>query len=303
MKIEHMKYFLETVSCRSINQASKKLLLNHQYLGQILDGLEGELGSKLLNRTRAGIDLTASGQKAVPIIEEIVAKYEELQRVLDEEQSSNVKSLLNIYMTANLEPVYLLRAVDDMQAYDPNVDVIVRECRNEDILQQIKDQEMSIGMMAVVDNDWKKFEQLEDEYTVIALKKWPISALVHRDSPLAKKYKSISLKTVLNYDVVLYTPNQDMETPAWHTLKLGNGNKPPMIKCATNNLHVFHDRMKKEKSITIGVERDSLTNDNELIAIPLRDKISVTSTVVLNRAEENDPIIHRFVDLLRKAYV
>ena len=302
MKVEHMRYFLETVSSRSINQASKKLLLNHQYLGQILDAIERELGVKLLNRNRSGIELTTSGQKAVPIIEEIVTKYDELQRILEDSQAFQTKSLLNIYMTQNLEPVYLLRAVDDMQVQNPNIDVIVRECSTEDILQQIKEQDMSIGLMAVLDNDWKMLEQLDDEYTVIALKKWPISALVHKDSPLVKKYKSISLKTVLKYDVVLYTPNQDLETPAWRTLKLGNANKDPLIKCTTNNLHVFHDRMKKEKSITIGVERDSLTS-NELVAIPLRNKVSVTSTVVLNKNETNDLIIQHFVDLLKKAYI
>ncbi len=56
MKTEHMDYLLEVVKCRSINKASKKLHFNHQYLSQILSGVEEECGVKLLERTRLGID-------------------------------------------------------------------------------------------------------------------------------------------------------------------------------------------------------------------------------------------------------
>ena len=78
MKTEHLDYLLEVIKCRSINKASKKLHLNHQYLSQIISAVEEECGVKLVERTRLGIELTEAGRQALPQMEAISRQFHAL---------------------------------------------------------------------------------------------------------------------------------------------------------------------------------------------------------------------------------
>lgn len=304
MKIEHLNYFLETISSRSINQASKKLFLNHQYLGQVLDSIEAELGTKLLKRGRAGIELTPLGKKALPLIEEIVEKYDDLTTLLQETSEQNKgTTILNVLMTANLQPINLLTAIDDMHEQFLNIDVTMRECEKSEIIKEVSEKNNTIGQLALFDDELDEIKHAQDKFEVIELKKWPTVALVRHDSPLLKQYKSISLKTVMTYDLVLYAPIKREQLPAYHILREANNGEEPLIKCITSNLHVFYSMMQKDTSITIGVNRTDYLSYQEMTAIPLRDNIIITSVLIVNKAAREDPAIQKFITFCQKAYV
>lgn len=304
MKIEHLYYLLETVSSHSINQASKKLYFNHQHLGQILDNIERELETKLLQRTRTGITLTPAGKMALPIIEEITQKYDYLLTILQEANKLNDKKMiLNIYMTANLEPDNLFQAINKIQESFFNLEIVALECEKEEIIQNVFNKEKSLGLMALNTDELTELTHSYSTLDIIKLKTWPVVALVHRDSSLTKKFKSISLKTLLNYDIVLYAPFSMKQTPVWHVLKQFNNGKDPLIKYNTSNLHMFHNLMTKDHSITLGVNHKTFIEKNNLIAIPLRDNITVTSVLILRKSDEVDFIIQQFVELCKKEYI
>lgn len=304
MKIEHLNYFLETISSRSINQASKKLFLNHQYLGQVLDSIEAELGTKLLKRGRAGIELTPLGKKALPLIEEIVEKYDDLTTLLQETSEQNKgTTILNVLMTANLQPINLLTAIDDMHEQFLNIDVTMRECEKSEIIKEVSEKNNTIGQLALFDDELDEIKHAQDKFEVIELKKWPAVALVRHDSPLLKQYKSISLKTVMTYDLILYAPIKREQLPAYHILREANNGEEPLIKCITSNLHVFYSMMQKDTSITIGVNRTDYLSYQEMTAIPLRDNIIITSVLIVNKAAKEDPAIQKFITFCQKAYV
>ena len=304
MKIEHLNYFLETISSRSINQASKKLFLNHQYLGQVLTSLETELGAKLLNRSRSGIELTPLGKKALPLIKDIVEKYDELTTLLQVTSEQNkATTILNVLMTATLQPINLLTAIDEMHEQFLNIDVTMRECEKSEILQEITEKTNTIGQLALFDDELEEIKNIQNNFDVIELKKWPTVALVRHDSPILKQYKSISLKTVMAYDIVLYATIKREQLPAYHILKESNNGKEPLIKCITSNLHVFYSMMQKDTSITIGVNRTDYLSDQEMTAIPLRDNIIITSVLIVNKSAKEDPAIQKFITLCQKAYI
>lgn len=304
MKIEHLNYFLETVSSRSINQASKKLFLNHQYLGQILDNIEDELGAQLLKRSRTGIELTSLGKIALPLISEIVNNYESLQSLVhDTTEKNREKIILNVFMTANLEPVNLLNAIDEMHTQFQNIDIIMRECEKNEIIKRVTESSQAIGQLALFDDELSEFQSAQNKLKLVILKKWPAVALVHRDSPLIKQYKSISLKTLLNYDIVLYAPFSSDQLPAYNLLKKTAANNEPIIKCITSNLHIFHNMMQKDNSVTLGVNRECYLDTQDLVAIPLRDNVTITSVLLIKEKEFENPVIQQFINLCKKSYV
>lgn len=61
MKIEHLYYFLIIAETKSINKAAHKLFISQQQLSRVINGLENDLHTQLLQRNSAGIELTEKG--------------------------------------------------------------------------------------------------------------------------------------------------------------------------------------------------------------------------------------------------
>ena len=61
MRLEDMRYFVEIVNARSINQASKTLFVAQPALSRAIAALEKELGFPLLKRSKHGITPTKEG--------------------------------------------------------------------------------------------------------------------------------------------------------------------------------------------------------------------------------------------------
>ena len=127
MKTEHLDYLLEVIKCRSINKASKKLHLNHQYLSQIISAVEEECGVKLVERTRLGIELTEAGRQALPQMEAISRQFHALlasfQPVLADKQLTGE---LKFYCLSSLNPQLIGRIIHLLQAQYPGVDILLQ---------------------------------------------------------------------------------------------------------------------------------------------------------------------------------
>ncbi|WP_343344285.1 LysR family transcriptional regulator [Terrisporobacter petrolearius] len=61
MKLDQIKYILEIVKLGSINKAASSLLMTQPNLSQSVKLLEDELGFKIFNRSKKGIELTRKG--------------------------------------------------------------------------------------------------------------------------------------------------------------------------------------------------------------------------------------------------
>lgn len=80
MKLEEMKYFVEIVKARSINQASKTLFVAQPALSRMLTALEKELGFPLLERSKHGITPTKAGLAVYADCVKILQLYNDSKR-------------------------------------------------------------------------------------------------------------------------------------------------------------------------------------------------------------------------------
>lgn len=300
MKIEHLYYLSEVFKYKSINKASKHLLLNHQYLGQILNTVESELGAKFITRQRTGIEPTELGKEALPIIEEILGKYNDLQMLIKTSSDHYLYSgKFTILTGPMLNPTDALSAVQELIKQHPNVETIIQELPHKKLLEKVITENNTVGIIVTFNENLFTFQQTYPTLQFIELRTSPIVALVHQNSPLLKTYKTISLRTVLSYDIILYQPLEHNELPTLKILTSANNGKIPQIKYTTSNLHLFYDLMRNEKSITLGIARNA---EEDLVAIPLRDKINIKSILAIKKSEANDYLINNFIKLCTNAY-
>ena len=92
MKIEQLKYLIEIGHSRSISSAAGKLYLSHTTLSSILKGAEKELGFPLFQRIQGGVKVTAEGEEALALMEEMYRCFEDIQKL----STVNALSLIHI---------------------------------------------------------------------------------------------------------------------------------------------------------------------------------------------------------------
>ncbi len=302
MKTEHMDYLLEVVKCRSINKASKKLHFNHQYLSQILSGVEEECGVKLLERTRLGIELTEAGQKALPQMEEISRGFHAmLDSLAPNKKPLQLSGVYKLYCLVSINPQVIVRTIRVLQSQYPGVDLVLQELDCENVIERVRTEREAIGQILFSPQVDSLNLELPENVELIPLIERQVVAWVSGDSALCKKYESITLKSVLKYNVILYAP-EGKENSAAYKIMCSVMPKAP-VKYVTNNLSTFYQLMAGENSITVGTKQTFSSAMGKLEMIPVRDNIKVLVALLVNRAGKDLPFVRAFTDTCQEQYL
>lgn len=81
MKIEHLKYVIETVRCGSISRAANSLFFSQSNLSNIIKNIESEMGYSIFERTKDGISPTKEGKIFIQCAENIITEYKKMQSI------------------------------------------------------------------------------------------------------------------------------------------------------------------------------------------------------------------------------
>lgn len=76
MQIQTLRSFLNLANSGSISSCSRQMNISQQGLSRQLQSLESEVGVTLIKRSHRGISLTAAGQAAVPMFQQVVNDYD-----------------------------------------------------------------------------------------------------------------------------------------------------------------------------------------------------------------------------------
>ena len=75
MRIDQLYYLVILSESSSIIEASEKLHLSHQVLGNFLKKTEEEFNVKIFKRSKKGIEITKNGQEIIEFAKETLEKY------------------------------------------------------------------------------------------------------------------------------------------------------------------------------------------------------------------------------------
>lgn len=82
MNLSYLRSFYTTVKYNSISKAAKELHLTQPGLSMQLQSFENEIGSKLLNRSNKGVDLTDEGKLVFEFAESMLSLEDNLEKKL-----------------------------------------------------------------------------------------------------------------------------------------------------------------------------------------------------------------------------
>lgn len=297
MNLDYLHYLLAVAQSGSISQASKKLHLSQQHLSKIIQSLESEFGATIFERTHRGIKLTPIGQDIINTTAKILTQYHDLtERICQHEnqRAARLKGKLHVHTIPSVwEENTIRKTINAFSSAYPLVDITIGELGAKDVVLAIINQPSDIGIITTVAGD-QDILIIPDILHFTPCYSVSVNAYAAKDSRFAQKNKSISLKSLAKEPLVVYKPFASKNVPIEDLFyKVG----APNIKYAVSNLITFHDILNGGKAIHVGTYTSSqYLEKNNLVRIPIRDKIYFSTGVLYHQDHGNDPLIKAFAD-------
>lgn len=212
MREEQLRYILEIAHTGSINKAAANLFITHQSLERSLSNFENELGIKIFNRSKKGVEITEQGRIALEKIQELVIGYDALRSIAikNSKTSCEFSRSFTIYFSAYIRYPLANIALQKLIGAFPDVKFYAKNCR--EIGDRLED-----GFYLMISGSEQRMQEINEEklyfYEFFSDKSYLVAS---KDHPLAK-YKEISMKKALQYPFVLMQPENTMQNPilAW----------------------------------------------------------------------------------------
>jgi DNA-binding transcriptional LysR family regulator len=180
MELRHLRYFAAVGDALSFTKAAEKLRLAQPSLTRQVKDLEGELGVRLLNRTKRQVTLTEEGKSFLADAKRVLAHSTEIIESVRRLSRHEVPAL-NIGYVANLFPAPLPATLASFQRKFPTVSINLFDMSYGDQFRALEESKIDLGFVG----SRKPIEERGLQYRSIAFGK--TVAALPKSHALAKK--------------------------------------------------------------------------------------------------------------------
>ncbi|MDQ0862058.1 LysR family transcriptional regulator [Bacillus sp. V2I10] len=159
MHLEQLKYIVKVAETRSISIASQNLHVSQSTISKAITNLEEELQIKLFKRSRLGAIPTVEGKNIIKKAYEIVVKLNEIQEEV-EAQTPLINGELNLSASPSLFTPILLKTLSNLKKDYPNLRIVITEKKSPNIIEDILQGKIDIGLAMIDEINWKAHEEL-----------------------------------------------------------------------------------------------------------------------------------------------
>lgn len=180
MDITQMTYFVQIVESNcNLSLAAKKIHISQSALSQFITQFEHNEGVDLFHRKNGRLDgLTEAGEKILNQVKIILARYEELEIIIQNESAKQqgtirlgIPSFILRFYFANILPKFLLD--------NPNIDIQIFEGGGVEVRQKFVDGELNYAILIepthLENNKYEQHIIQMDEYVAFMDKNHPLA--------------------------------------------------------------------------------------------------------------------------------
>src|SRR5438105_3181253 len=146
MELRHLRYFIAVAEKLSFTKGAEKLHRTQPSLTRQIRDLEEEIGVRLLNRTKHGVELTEEGRSFLPDAKRFLARSAEIVESVQRLSRRNT-SALNIGYVANLFYDALAATLPLFRRSFPTVSVNLFAMTCGDQLRALEESELDLGFV------------------------------------------------------------------------------------------------------------------------------------------------------------
>ncbi len=176
MNAEKCRVLLNAIRLGSMSAASAALDYTPSGISYIIDGIEKELGFRIVNRTAMGITLTQAGARILPSLQAFVHADDEIRetaRTLRQENSGEI----TVGTFPSIGRLMMPEIIQNFHNAYPDITINIVEGINEQLEQMLirKEVDFCICSAQLKNHDW------------FPLRKDPLVCILPKDHPLTQK--------------------------------------------------------------------------------------------------------------------
>ena len=197
MRIEQLVYITEIAKTGLITNASERLYVSASAMSQAISSLEDELGVRLFERSRTGLEQTEVGKQLIIIAQEILDRIEEFKHKA-RGNSSEIEGNLSISAFPGLCRSILPSASAELKAKFPKVTLHIKESQPSQVRRDVLNGDADIGLI------WSTASSREDNQLLTKKHIIDISLMIcfRKDSELASK-DIITMEDIYKYPIAV----------------------------------------------------------------------------------------------------
>ncbi|QOV11337.1 LysR family transcriptional regulator [Viridibacillus arvi] len=294
MKLEQLEYIVEIANCGSLTKASEKLHVTLSAVSQSLSTLENELQITIFHRSRQGTVPTGEGKKILEKANQIIQLMKEMESEVENIQNELTGQLRIATIPS---PMHLfVSAVSDFKKVYPKVDIDIFEGGSKDILSDLLQDRIDIGVLILYEKVLDKLNGL----TIEKLRDCKMVVGVPSNSPLATQ-KSIPPEQLLQYPLVVYRDDFIL----WYLNNIIARYGKPDVLFNTNNTVAIHNAVK-DGALTFGLDYSFQDhggmNESSMVTIDLdiANFSFIQLGIVHMKNRYMSPAVSKFIKLLQE---
>jgi len=171
MELRQLRYLVGLADEGHFTRAAAREQVAQPALSQQIAKLEAELGVGLVDRTTRRVHLTEAGELLVAHARRVLAELDDARAEL-QQLTGLVSGRVTIGLTTTPGPLDLVRLLADFHGRLPEVDLAVREDLSTVLARQLRDDELDLAFLSVVeerDRRGLELHELAAEPLVLAL--------------------------------------------------------------------------------------------------------------------------------------
>ncbi|WP_440960414.1 LysR family transcriptional regulator [Paenibacillus nitricinens] len=296
MNLEQCENIVEVAKIGSLTKAAQNRHITLSAISQSITLLEAELGVTLFIRSRGQRAVpTAEGQAIISKANEVLMKVNELKaeaQIYSDALSGHLK------IATIPGPMHLIvKVVSGFKADFPNVNIEIFEKGPKEILDNVLQDEMDIGLMVSPEGLSEKhkgvvFEELMEGKIVVG---------VHPQSPLALN-TIITPEQLVGQTLVLYDDHYIQDFVERYLLEVG----PMNILFTSNNTRAIDNAVASGLAITIGMDYSFLKtfegSQKIMKTIELRSTDHNTPGSIVSASKQGSKTVRRFINRLKHEF-
>ena len=292
MKMTYLQYFLDVVHYGSISKAAEAHYLNQSNLSKYMKAVEAYFDATLFIRTCKGVELTPEGQQVFLWAEQTLREQQALKDSFSRQKiaADALSGKLTIFLSPSINTSLYAQMLTPFTQQYPQVQLHSHEKNIAAILELVPQTPDALGV-TILDEKHLSCAARRDSLLVLPVaEKIRFLAFTAKNSRFAQAHRSIGLKALMKLPILLYSPSQECLSPIVEILShYGELN----ITQETSNLSLFHSLLQTGQYVAIGINSTYSMAEYDTIAI--RDKIDLSSCLLVQQNAARTPIIRTFI--------
>lgn len=294
VELRQLRYFIAVAEENHFGRAAARLHMTQPPLSQTIQSLEAVLGTPLFLRTKRSVALTPAGIALLPEARRILQQASALPD-LARRAASGESGLLTLSFVSTADYSVLPPLLREFRERFAHVQIELREATTDVQLEDLMQGRIDAGLLIPPLPDKAKAEL--DYMTVLSE---PLILAAPQDTTALRGKRAISLNAVADMPLIIF-PRRI--APAFHDAILGcfrDAGLTPRIGQEAIQMQTIVGLVSAGMGIALVPQSVSNLQRPGVEYKPLSDRTTTVETGLAWRRDNHSPVLHTFLELLRK---